>query len=296
MKLLCWNIRSFGHLGRRRQLVEYLCQEDIDIVGLQETIREDFSILELDGLSHHHFSWQCLPASGQSGGILLGFQEDYFSVEDMDHGEFFLSVSIMDRRVNPSWEVIIVYGPTDHGRFTDFLAELRNKAKRSTTPVVIMGDFNLIQGGSDKNSPNVDCLHMCLFNDCIADLSLREIARVGARVGGHVKGVVSLLIPHGGVTRLQYADDTMIMVEGSDLDIVNLKFLLLCFEAMSGLKINFDKTEVLVLDYSPVEKESIANNFNCRLPSFPISYLGMPMSNCRILVSGYDPLVGRVAS
>ena len=41
----------------------------------------------------------------------------------------------------------------------------------------------------------------------------------------------------------------MIMVEGSDLNIVNLK-LLLCFDDMSGIKINFDKSEVVVLGYS----------------------------------------------
>ena len=38
MKLLCWNIRGFGLTGRRRQLIEYLRQEEIDIVGLQEAI------------------------------------------------------------------------------------------------------------------------------------------------------------------------------------------------------------------------------------------------------------------
>jgi hypothetical protein len=43
------------------------------------------------------------------------------------------------------------------------------------------------------------------------------------------------------VTHLQYADDIMILVERSDLDVTNLKFLLLCFEMMSGFKINFDR-------------------------------------------------------
>uniref|UniRef100_A0A453K7C0 Uncharacterized protein n=1 Tax=Aegilops tauschii subsp. strangulata TaxID=200361 RepID=A0A453K7C0_AEGTS len=64
---------------------------------LQETIRQNFSMFELQGLSRHQFAWQWLPAAGKSGGILLGFREDAFSVEDMDHGEFFLSMSIMDR-------------------------------------------------------------------------------------------------------------------------------------------------------------------------------------------------------
>jgi hypothetical protein len=38
----------------------------------------------------------------------------------------------------------------------------------------------------------------------------------------------------------------MVLIEPSDLGIANLKFLLLCFENMSGLKINFDKSEVMV--------------------------------------------------
>uniref|UniRef100_A0A453DC05 Endonuclease/exonuclease/phosphatase domain-containing protein n=1 Tax=Aegilops tauschii subsp. strangulata TaxID=200361 RepID=A0A453DC05_AEGTS len=43
------------------------------------------------------------------------------------------------------------------------------------------GDFNLIRWASDKSSPNVDRVRMRLFNDCIADLALHEIARLGAR-------------------------------------------------------------------------------------------------------------------
>ena len=84
----------------------------------------------------------------------------------------------------------------------------------------------------------------------------------------------------------------MIMVEGLDSDIVNLKFLLLYFEEMSGLKVNFDKSEVVVLGYSEAEQLRIADNLNCRLASFPISYLGMPLAESGTLVIGYDLLVG----
>ena len=54
---------------------------------------------------------------------------------------------------------------------------------------------------------------------------------------------------NGGLTHLQYAYDTIMMVEGSDEDIQNLKFLLMCFQEMSGLTINFAKSEVMVLHY-----------------------------------------------
>lgn len=47
------------------------------------------------------------------------------------------------------------------------------------------------------------------------------------------------------------------MVEVSGLGIINLKFLLLCFREMSGLTINFNKSEVL--GYSEGERQSIAS-------------------------------------
>ncbi|XP_073363100.1 uncharacterized protein [Aegilops tauschii subsp. strangulata] len=117
-----------------------------------------------------------------------------------------------------------------------------------------------------------------------------------ARRVGHLLGVVGHLIPAGGVTHLQYADGTMIMVEGSALDIANLKFLLLCFEAMSGLKINFDKSEAIILGFLAQDQQRIVDNLNCRVTSFPITYLGMPMADSKILMTAFDPLVGRVAS
>jgi hypothetical protein len=70
-----------------------------------------------------------------------------------------------------------------------------------------------------------------------------------AKLAGHIRGVVPHLVPGGGVSFLQYADDTIIMVEGPPMDITNLKFLLLCFQQMSGLTINFAKSEVMVLGY-----------------------------------------------
>jgi hypothetical protein len=38
--------------------------------------------------------------------------------------------------------------------------------------------------------------------------------------------------------------------------------------------INFDKTEVVILGYSPEDQKRIADSLNCRLSSFPITYLG----------------------
>jgi hypothetical protein len=44
------------------------------------------------------------------------------------------------------------------------------------------------------------------------------------------------------------------MVEGSELDIINLKFILQCFKEMSRFIINFDKSEVVILGYFPEDR------------------------------------------
>ncbi len=53
---------------------------------------------------------------------------------------------------------------------------------------------------------------------------------------------------------MQYADNTIIMIQTKDLAIANLRFLLLCFESMSGLRISFHKSEVIVLGTLPEER------------------------------------------
>jgi hypothetical protein len=88
-----------------------------------------------------------------------------------------------------------------------------------------------------------DPLSSLLFNFMAEALS---IFLTLAAAAGHIAGVVPHLIP-GGIARLQYADDTMIMIQDDDTQIANLKFLMMCFEDMAGLKINYRKSEVVVM-------------------------------------------------
>ncbi|KAK1679281.1 hypothetical protein QYE76_040129 [Lolium multiflorum] len=94
-----------------------------------------------------------------------------------------------------------------------------------------------------------DPLSPLLFN-FIGEALSGILSAVGA--AGHLQGVVPHLIP-GGISHLQYADDTLILIQNSEENIANLKFLLMCFEDMSGLKINYHKSEVIVMG-QPLEE------------------------------------------
>ncbi|XP_071685047.1 uncharacterized protein [Lolium perenne] len=182
MRALIYNIRGFGQLGRRTQLKDYIRDNRLDIIGLQETIRPDFSTAELRSLEFGgQFMWNWLPADGRSGGMLLGFRDDSFDVGAWKMGTFFISASILQRNNRMKWCFILLYGPADHGRSDEFLGELAREVDASPFPVVLAGDFNLIRGASDKNNSNIYWTRVRRFNDAIAAMSLREVARVGAR-------------------------------------------------------------------------------------------------------------------
>jgi exonuclease III len=76
MKSLIYNIRGFGLQGRHTQLKNYMKDFRVDIIGLQETIKLEFTTTELRSLRcGGQFAWSWLPANGHSGGLLLGFRD-----------------------------------------------------------------------------------------------------------------------------------------------------------------------------------------------------------------------------
>jgi hypothetical protein len=92
-----------------------------------------------------------------------------------------------------------------------------------------------------------------------------------AKLAGKIKGLVPNLI-EGGLTHLQYADDTIVFLNMDDQSIIHTKFLLYCFENMSGLKINYQKSEVFALGCSEEEVIRVAQMLNCNTGQLPLKY------------------------
>jgi hypothetical protein len=70
----------------------------------------------------------------------------------------------------------------------------------------------------------------------------------------------------------------------------------MCFEDMSGLKINYHKSEVFVLGQRNNEQTSIANKLNCKLGSFPFTYLGLPIFDRKLTLEQWMFLVRKLAA
>ena len=75
MRIFIWNVRGLGKPARRGQLRDYILKERIDIIGLQETTKIDFSRKDLAELAgDQNFIWNWLPVKENLGGFSLGLR------------------------------------------------------------------------------------------------------------------------------------------------------------------------------------------------------------------------------
>jgi hypothetical protein len=125
-----------------------------------------------------------------------------------------------------------------------------------------------------------------LFN--IATDCLTRMVRK-AQENNLIIGLDENLIPQG-VAILQNADDTIVCLKDEDDVAINMKLLLYLYEAMSRLKINFDKSEVVMINSDEGRVIQIAELFNCQIGNFPIKYLGVLVSPTRLHIKDWSPL------
>ena len=97
-----------------------------------------------------------------------------------------------------------------------------------------------------------------------------------AKLDGQIEGVIPHLVD-GGLSILQYADDTILFMDHDLEKAINMKLILSTFEKLSGLKINFHKSELFGFGEAQEFTTQYVDLFGCEQGSFPIRYLGIPI-------------------
>jgi hypothetical protein len=98
-----------------------------------------------------------------------------------------------------------------------------------------------------------------LFN-IVADMLALLINR--AKADGQIRGVIPHLVDDG-LSILQYTDNTIIFLDHVLEQAKSLKLLLCAFEQLSGLKINFHKSEVFCYGAAREMEASYTSLFGC---------------------------------
>jgi hypothetical protein len=113
-----------------------------------------------------------------------------------------------------------------------------------------------------------------------------------------IRGLCPHFVP-GGVVCLQYDDDTLLFLEKSKSIATNMKWFLTCFEQISGMRINYHKSELIPINVEVEECATFLETFGCVLGSSPIKYLGIPLHYEKLKREDLQPLIdsllGRLA-
>jgi hypothetical protein len=106
------------------------------------------------------------------------------------------------------------------------------------------------------------------------------------------EGQISVVIPNilnDGLLILQYADDTTIFMDQAR----NMK-LLIAFEQMFGLNINYQKGEVFCFGHAKDHELQYEQLFGCRKGTYPFRYLGIPVHFRKLYNSDWKIIEERI--
>ncbi|KAL4303856.1 hypothetical protein GQ457_10G018960 [Hibiscus cannabinus] len=115
-----------------------------------------------------------------------------------------------------------------------------------------------------------------------------------AVAAGLVRGVE--VVPGFALSHLQFIDDTIMFFYASLEVARNVQRVLFCFQAYSGLQINFGKSSLVAVGVEADLVEEVSGLLRCEVGSLPFMYLGLPLGFNPREKGVWDPLVSRVRS
>jgi hypothetical protein len=95
------------------------------------------------------------------------------------------------------------------------------------------------------------------------------------------------------ISHLLFADNTLIFCEADSGHIAHLRSILVWFEAISGLRVNLGKSELVQVGEVPFLEE-LADILGCQTSTLPMKYLGLPLGAKFKSLDIWNPIVEKM--
>ncbi|KAL5539045.1 hypothetical protein UlMin_044773 [Ulmus minor] len=93
------------------------------------------------------------------------------------------------------------------------------------------------------------------------------------------------------VSHLQFADDTLFLLEPDKSNIKKVNTILKFFGMCSGLKINMNKSSLVGISLANDEVRALASEVGCEKGSWPMKYLGLPLGGNPNSAEFWNPVI-----
>ena len=98
------------------------------------------------------------------------------------------------------------------------------------------------------------------------------------------------------LSHLQFADDTLLLGVKSWANVRALRAILVLFENMSGLKVNYHKSMVVGINIAKSWLQEAASILSCKIGKIPFMFLGLPIGGDARRLKFWDPVIERLKS
>ena len=149
------------------------------------------------------------------------------------------------------------------------------------SPADFFGSSRGLRQG-DPLSPMLFLVMIEVFNKMMKRAEGAGLLR-GFRAAGRPGGGV-------GVSHLLFADDTILFCNANEEQILHIRMLLLCFQAVTGLKVNALKSEMVPIGEVP-NVFVLAEILGCRVRSLPMTYLGIALGASHKSPTVWNPIL-----
>ncbi|XP_066334366.1 uncharacterized protein [Miscanthus floridulus] len=174
--ILVWNVRGLNGRAWRNVVRDFIVQERVSLVCLQETKLSNVCNQLASECLGTSFEYAFLPAVNTAGGVLLGWRTDAWSASHVSLQSHSVTAKITSR-CDPrlAWWITVVYGSLDANDQQAFLNELVGLRSSLLGPWLICGDFNMIYRAADKNNDRLDCRCMRRFGCFLGAVAVEEL-------------------------------------------------------------------------------------------------------------------------
>jgi hypothetical protein len=110
-------------------------------------------------------------------------------------------------------------------------------------------------------------------------------------------GILKLSIPlscGSDFPIIQYADDTILILEACPRQLFFLKAMLISFADSTGLHVNYNKSNIYPINVSEQKMAMLANTFHCKVGALPFMYLGLPLGLKKPNLEAFLPLIQKI--
>ena len=95
-------------------------------------------------------------------------------------------------------------------------------------------------------------------------------------------------------THLQFADDVILFINDDDSSVLGVKRTLQCFQVISGMKLNFEKSKIFGFHASTSQLRKWTSYLCCMHGKLPFTYLGASIGSSPTAIKFWDPLISRI--